>query len=866
MKRHHQSIPFADINAAASQIFPELIRQWFPSGRANGNTWRVGNLAGEPGRSLSIIVSGPQCGRWKDFATNQGGADPISLFAAKLGVGQAEGAMQLGQMLGVGGAGGQRFSDSRPPSRSLEKTAVSSSMVDDEQAGRIGKAQALLRDCVPVGGTPASHYLAERAIDPEKLPVAEVGWHQSSGAVLYAARNPNGVLTAVQRVFLDPDGRAQIGVAGRKNKRTNGVLKGSAFTLAGNGSDILICDGPEDALSLWQATGAPVRCAFGMDWGEIPLPESGAVVLVADNDDQDSAADNAVTKAASRLMERGYRVKLTRPPADVKDANDLLRKLGPDAVRSMVAAAEQVPAAELGQEGAPTDLKSEVIRLSKLDPLDYALEQSAAAARFGLKLAVLERLVEAARSRKTSVGGLDLFPVIEPWPSPVPLGELLDDMCDTMRRFIVCDPGVLKAVALWAAFTWLIDKVQVAPLLVITAPEKRCGKSMLLSLLKRLVRRPLPAANITTAATFRALAGWKPTLLIDEADTFLGGNAELRGILNSGQTRDFAYSLRIEGDSRELMAYGTWGAKAIAGIGHLEGTIMDRSIVVELRRKREGEVVEKLRHAEPEDFERLARMLARFAQDAGEMIGAMRPDAPVELNDRAQDNWEPLLAIADHAGGHWPETARAAALQISGKESEALSVSAELLSDIRDIFERLGCDKITTVDLLAALNANETAPWSTYNKGEPLTPRNLAKLLGEYRIRPRNISLKGTSPKGYLTSNFEDAFGRYLPPKAAAAEVASMSPAPKLSDFSSPPGADFTPSLPPPGTPFPPPPTPPPYVAPKSVSSFGAGRRPMPNSGHPQPLAADVSPSAGLKAAESLDPSVIADKSKGTGE
>ena len=44
----------------------------------------------------------------------------------------------------------------------------------------------------------------------------------------------------------------------------------------------------------------------------------------------------------------------------------------------------------------------------------------------------------------------------------------------------------------------------------------------------------------------------------------------------------------------------------------------------------------------------------------GEQVGAATPDMPAGVTDRAAEIWEPLLAIADAAGGHWPETARAA--------------------------------------------------------------------------------------------------------------------------------------------------------------------------------------------------------------
>ncbi|SBW04946.1 conserved hypothetical protein [uncultured Alphaproteobacteria bacterium] len=302
----------------------------------------------------------------------------------------------------------------------------------------------------------------------------------------------------------------------------------------------------------------------------------------------------------------------------------------------------------------------------------------------------------------------DMFPAVEPWPSHVDPAELLDDIRRTIHRFVVCDEEVLDAVTLWATSTYLIDRAQVAPILVISAAEMSCGKTQLLSLVGLLCRRPLSTSNMTSAVVYRAIEAYGPTLLMDEADAFIRGDKGFQSILNSGHTRGMSKVWRVVGKDQDPQAFQTWGAKAIAGIGtFLSKTTLDRSIRVELRRKRPDEKAERLRHADPAPFERLRRQLARFAEDAGETIGNMRPELPDELNDRAQDNWEPLLAIADHAGGRWPEAARAAALQLSARVHEPVSVGAELLDGIRDAFDRTGGDKIGTRYLLFRLNADE---------------------------------------------------------------------------------------------------------------------------------------------------------------
>jgi putative DNA primase/helicase len=264
---------------------------------------------------------------------------------------------------------------------------------------------------------------------------------------------------------------------------------------------------------------------------------------------------------------------------------------------------------------------------------------------------------------------------------------------------------------------------------------------------------------------FRVIEAHCPTLLIDEADSFMKENEELRGVINSGHTRQSAYVIRTVGDDHEPRQFSTWGAKAISGIGHLAGTLMDRAIVANLRRKLPTEKCCRLRHADPGTFTHLASRLARFAEDAGPAMGQARPELPEALNDRTQDNWEPLLAIADHAQGQWPKLARDAALKLSGSEHEPVSTTTELLADIKEIFESKKVDKLATADLREALIADDLKPWGSYAYGKPITPRQLGKRLGEFGIESQDIKFNAAGnvvKKGYRLGQFKDVFERYL--------------------------------------------------------------------------------------------------------
>lgn len=367
-----------------------------------------------------------------------------------------------------------------------------------------------------------------------------------------------------------------------------------------------------------------------------------------------------------------------------------------------------------------------------------------------------------ASSNDDTAPSISIFAEVEPWPAPVDGADLLDDITHALARHVIADKETLRAAALWVAFTWLIDVVQVAPIANITAPEKRCGKSILLTALGKLANRSLQVANIGPAALFRSIELWSPTLLIDEVDAFLAAHEDARGILNAGFTRDSAIVIRCVGDDHLPTPFNVWGAKALCGIGKIADTLADRSVPLRLRRRTPGESVESLRHSDPALWEKLRSRLARFAQDSAEAIEKARPTPIMGLNDRANDAWEPLLAIADLAGSHWPKSARHAAIALHGLEGEAPSIGAELLADVKAVFEAKSESKVFSADLLDALIADEEAPWATWNRGKAMSARQLSHKLAEFGIKSKQVRIGFESKKGYLVEDFGDAFTRYL--------------------------------------------------------------------------------------------------------
>jgi len=173
----------------------------------------------------------------------------------------------------------------------------------------------------------------------------------------------------------------------------------------------------------------------------------------------------------------------------------------------------------------------------------------------------------------------------ESWPEPVDGAALLDALAAVFERYLALPPHASTVLALWVLHTYNMDVAFTSPILAITSPVKQCGKTQLLIVLGAVVARRLFASNVTSAALFRTIEQYTPTLLIDEADTFLRDNEELRGVLNSGHTRTTASVIRTAGDDHEPRQFSTWCAKAIASIGRLPGTLADRAIEVQMRRR-----------------------------------------------------------------------------------------------------------------------------------------------------------------------------------------------------------------------------------------------------------------------------------------
>ena len=349
----------------------------------------------------------------------------------------------------------------------------------------------------------------------------------------------------------------------------------------------------------------------------------------------------------------------------------------------------------------------------------------------------------------------------EPWPDPVNGADLLGEMVELLRRHLVMSEEQAVAVALWAMLTYVEAHVDTLPILAITSPQKRCGKSTLLSILRRLVRKPLPTSSVSPAALFRCIEKWRPALLIDEADTFLKQNDELRGVLNAGHTRDMAFVLRANPETLDPERFSTWSPKAIACIGKLPETLADRSVEIRLQRKPKSEETVPLRDTSPETLERLTRQLMRWALDNGERIKTARPPVPGVLNDRAADNWRPALAIAEALGGNWLVRATEAAVVLGADDNSEETTTIVLLMKLRDLFKH--ADFLPTTAIVDALNTEKEAPWADWKNGTGITAEKLARILKPFGVKSGKPRRGGERHAGYSIEDLVPVFDRYLP-------------------------------------------------------------------------------------------------------
>jgi hypothetical protein len=398
------------------------------------------------------------------------------------------------------------------------------------------------------------------------------------------------------------------------------------------------------------------------------------------------------------------------------------------------------------------------------------------------------------------------------------LAAILDRVEGFLCRFVEFTSDAQPvALALWVAHVYAIDAAPAAAYVRITSAVEESGKTTLLEVLESLLGdRCLNLLSATPAFVFRMRDKVGPVaLLLDEIDNTLkdrkdDGARDLLALVNGGYRRSAKVG-RSVGRDHEGRYFRAFGPAAIAGLGSLHPTTESRCIPIRLDRKMRGSGERWLPFLVEDDSRRIADSLAAWATpDVVASLKVARPAIPTDLRDRQAEAWWPLLAIADAAGGYWPEQGRVAAITLHADvdAERAMGTSTLLLRHIAQVAREHDSDRFSSAQLIRWLVELAEGPWARWwasdvdrsTKGDDhaldRAAASLAALLRPFRkpdgspLRPRVIKVPdGRTPRGYLFEDFGDAFARYLsvtPPATSAtpatllasgvAEVAPVAP------------------------------------------------------------------------------------------
>jgi hypothetical protein len=369
---------------------------------------------------------------------------------------------------------------------------------------------------------------------------------------------------------------------------------------------------------------------------------------------------------------------------------------------------------------------------------------------------------------------------------------------DYLSRYVVLPETSVLVVAAWVVASRLTDEWDQFPHLAITSPEKRCGKTTLLDLLYLIVPRPRYTTNISPAALYRLVELERPTLLMDEYQSVDRRGSEssevIREMLNAG-IRKNAKVIRCGGPNRDqIEEFAIYSPKVFAKIGDPDGVLADRCVPVRMKRQtKKDRAPERFRSRNVEAEARVVkRALIRWTKANGKKVAEVYASLePFGIdNDRMADLLQPLQAVLtvdcalaaaqaaengadgsdgiDGLDGIFKGSAEmlpklrqyADELEQRNHEAEMQSPGVQLLIACREII-RPGQRFISTDTLLECLRDRREEPWYRWNKGEPIGPEGLARLLRPYGIKSSRD--KRQTCRGYYTYDFEEPWQRYLP-------------------------------------------------------------------------------------------------------
>ena len=569
---------------------------------------------------------------------------------------------------------------------------------------------------------------------------------------------------ALQLLPIDSLGRPAA-VAGKKVRRTYAAMRGwsrdAAFTLPaleGGQAEVVMCEGTEDALSVravgWTGT---VVATLGKNNIANHSPPGTTVILLFDGDVAQHEIDDALE--AHRRANRTVRIALL--PVDT-DPNDMLQAGRGVELLKLLTGAE-------AKESTVIEIEKALLTFpfNEKGHARYMAERRDLAKRFKLRADYLDqvrkRLAEAANPELGDKAGVEIIRDIKPAAYPVEGEELFRKIVAELTRLVVFDkddtdlPSGAIATALWIVSTHyyepfpehgdpIDDPFDHATRLMISAGAIRSGKTRLLETTACLARRVLRASNLSSAVMFRACERFRPTVMLDEVDQARlheDGNALVQ-LINDGFEPGGA-AWRVGGEKNErLDRFRIFTPVALCGIGRLPAATEDRCLRIVLMRKPAGRKTARFNKAKRKHLCGLAPQILRWTQDTRKvLVQNLEPAFPPGIeNDRDEDLWRPLLAIADTLGGAVPALARRAMLELIAVGHEQ-SIGEELMMAIHALMEEEivvhpKVHQIALPRLVGLVNGVEGS-WSEYRGGLGGDSRWLSKQLKSFNLPSRPV-------------------------------------------------------------------------------------------------------------------------------
>jgi hypothetical protein len=666
---------------------------------------------------------------------------------------------------------------------------------DGRPASKIGgrlpaeHARELLARSQPVDGTPAAAYLQSRALSPPWPPWLRFVADARTGedgllAILRAHQTDVGL----QVTYLDPAGAKSTveplrqAFLWERDHGKAGVFEWSPFMPGTDQLPLLVCEGVEDVLSL--ATVVPDNRILGLPGihvlAQLTVSRDSRVIVCRDGDAPGSDADKGLIRGLDRLLLQHAEVLVTAPEQN-QDNNDVFQAGGAEALRALVDAAKP----------ASLSLDGEAIRCARMDDADYDRVRREIADKHGIRVRTLDNQRNKARAgeQPASVGVAE----DPPWDGDTNLCAALDAALVQARRYMVAEETDLAVAVLWPVHAHLLDNETVrlhrSPRLKIESRTPGCGKTTLLEIVIALSPRGRIRSVYTASTILRTIAASHPTLGLDESDRSIYDDSHIVELIDCGDRRDTAkidLNVPLPNGGWQVDTIDIFGPMAIAGIDPLLGTAQERCIRIFLRKALAEEVTDHLHDGISPELIEFRRHFAAWAAARTELPMPELPDFLRRQPARLADNWQILLAIADQAGGRWPELIRQAAVRELTAERE-MSVLERALVSVRNALDaqpesskadnsaepppRLANDRdrIETSVLIRHMLADPSEDWSLASRGRPINAFFLAKLFRGLLKPPGTQDWwTGTSDRrlhhsGYERHQFRHVWPRYVP-------------------------------------------------------------------------------------------------------